>query len=429
MELRELIIHKRDGGELTKDQIDFLVKGVTDGSFPDYQLSALLMAIVFRGMTEEETAALTMAMAYSGDTVDLSGLPHTVDKHSTGGVGDKTSLIVGPIAAACGCTVAKMSGRGLGHTGGTVDKLESVPGVKTEFTKEAFLKQAKEVGLIIAGQSGELAPADKKLYALRDVTGTVESLPLIVSSIMSKKLASGAQSILLDVKTGSGAFMHTPEASRALAREMVKIGRACGRRIDAVISDMNAPLGNNIGNALEVAEAMAVLRGEGPADLKTLCLTLAAGMVRLSFEMTQAQAMEKAKKVLESGEAANYFSRFLMAQGAISDPMAHPDILPKAKYQIELKAKQDGYIESIDALACGNACLYLGAGRRTKTDRIDPAAGLELLSKPGDHVRKGDTLALIHTNKQTDTDVFYAAYRFGSAPIEAGKLILESTFN
>ena len=428
MELRELIIHKRDGKELSKGQIDFLVKGVVDGSFPDYQLSAFLMATVWRGMTEEETAALTLAMAHSGDTVDLSELSHTVDKHSTGGVGDKTSLIVGPIAAACGCTVAKMSGRGLGHTGGTVDKLESVPGVKTEFTKEAFLKQAKEVGLIIAGQSGDLAPADKKLYALRDVTGTVESMPLIVSSIMSKKLASGSQSILLDVKTGSGAFMHTLEDSEALAREMVKIGRACGRKIDAVISDMSTPLGNKIGNALEIEEAIEVLKGEGPDDLKEVCLNLASGMIRLALEIDHQEARKRAEKALQSGEAAEYFSRFMMAQGAVADPIAHPDILPRAKYQIEVKAKSDGYIQSLDALACGNACLYLGAGRKTKTDRIDPSAGLVLCKKMGDFVKAGDTLAVIHTNTEADPASVYTAYSFSEEMPKQEKLIYKSSF-
>ena len=305
----DLILKKKEGRELTKEEIAYLVKGTVDGSIPDYQLSAFLMAVVFRSMTDRETAELTMAMAHSGDTVDLSGLPYTVDKHSTGGVGDKTSLVVGPLAAAMGCTVAKMSGRGLGHTGGTIDKLEAIPGLRTEMSKEQFLLQAKEIGLVITGQSGDLAPADKKLYALRDVTGTVQSLPLIVSSIMSKKLASGADSIVLDVKTGSGAFMQTLEDAEVLAQAMVRIGNSCGRKTMAVISDMNAPLGNTIGNAIEVEEAIQVLLGKGPADLRALCLRLAADMASVSLGISGEEAMQRAEKMLEGGYAAERFSR------------------------------------------------------------------------------------------------------------------------
>ena len=428
MEFGDLILKKRDGGELAEEEINYFVKGTVKGSIPDYQLSAFLMAVVWRGMTEKETAALTMAMAHSGDTVDLSELSYTVDKHSTGGVGDKTSLVVGPIAAACGCTVAKMSGRGLGHTGGTVDKLESVPGVKTELSREEFLKQAQEIGLVIAGQSGDLAPADKKLYALRDVTGTVESLPLIVSSIMSKKLASGAESILLDVKTGSGAFMKTLADSRRLAEAMVRIGRACGRKIDAVISDMSVPLGNNIGNALEVEEAVQVLCGSGPSDLRELCLTLASGMVRLALSVSEEKARQMAEKALDGGYAAECFSRFMMAQGALLDPIAHPESLPKAKNCIPVTATEDGYITAVDALVCGNVSLYLGAGRKTKADCIDPSAGIKLVRKPGDYVRRGELLATLYTNKDADASILLPAFRFSDTKPDPSPLIYKFSF-
>jgi len=412
MDFCDLIIKKRSGRELSEDEIRYLVKGTVDESIPDYQLSAFLMAVVFQGMTDRETAALTMAMAYSGETVDLSELCYTVDKHSTGGVGDKTSLIVGPIAAACGCTVAKMSGKGLGHTGGTIDKLESVPGVRTEMSKEAFLKQAKSVGLVIAGQSGDLAPADKKLYALRDVTGTVESLPLIVSSIMSKKLASGANSIVLDVKTGSGAFMHTLEDSCRLAQSMVTIGRACGRKIDAVISDMSAPLGNCIGDAMEVEEAIEVLKGNGPEDLKELCLELASDMVRLALDISAKEAKDKAQKALDTGYAAQCFGRFMLAQGAKADPIEHPELLPKARYSMPVIASQSGYLTAVDALALGNVSLKLGAGRKTKKDVIDPAAGIRVYKKPGDYVHKGDLLAMLYTNQECACVIPDSAYAF-----------------
>ncbi len=409
----DLILKKKDGAELTREEICYLVKGTVDGSIPDYQLSAFLMAVVFRGMTEEETASLTMEMAHSGDTVDLSELSHTVDKHSTGGVGDKTSLVVGPLAAAMGCTVAKMSGRGLGHTGGTIDKLESVPGLRTEMSKDAFLLQARQIGLVIAGQSGDLAPADKKLYALRDVTGTVQSLPLIVSSIMSKKLASGAKSIVLDVKTGKGAFMQTVEEAEELARAMVNIGNSCGRKTMAVISDMNAPLGNTIGNAIEVEEAMQVLKGEGPGDLRALCLRLAADMASVALGFSDKEAMQKAEAMLDSGYAAECFSRFAVAQGAECDPLANFDVLPKANCETPVLAPMDGYVQSLDARICGAVSLSLGAGRRTKTDRIDPSAGIRLAAKPGDLVKKGDLLATLYSAHEADPALLLSAYQIG----------------
>lgn len=428
MEFVDLIIKKRDGLELSEGEISFIVKGASDGSLPDYQLSAFLMAVVLRGMSENETAALTLSMAHSGDMVDLSTFAHTVDKHSTGGVGDKTSLIIGPIAAACGCTVAKMSGRGLGHTGGTIDKLESVPGVTTELSSDAFRRQAQEVGLVIAGQSGNLAPADKKLYALRDVTGTVQSLPLIVSSIMSKKLAAGSQSIVLDVKTGSGAFMKTPEDSMRLAQAMVKIGRACGRNMSAVISDMSIPLGNKIGNGLEIAEAMEVLSGKGPEDLRTLCLVLAGEMIALSHGISKEQGYEKAKWALDGGYAAEKFSAFLKAQGAVADPLERSDILPKAKHQIPVYAEREGYITSLDALTCGNVSLRLGAGRRKKSDIIDPAAGIELYCKPGDYVQKGQPLALLHSNMEAEGAWLLPAFTFGETKPAPSELIYHASF-
>ena len=428
MEFCDLIIKKRDGLELTEEEINGFIKGTVSGSIPDYQLASFLMAVVWQGMSEKETAALTMAMAHSGDTVDLSELSCTVDKHSTGGVGDKTSLIVGPIAAACGCTVAKMSGRGLGHTGGTIDKMESVPGVRTELSREAFLQQARQVGLVIAGQSGDLAPADKKLYALRDVTGTVESLPLIVSSIMSKKLASGAQSVFLDVKTGSGAFMHTLDDSRRLADAMVKIGRACGRKIDALISDMSVPLGNCIGNALEVAEAIEVLKGEGPEDLKEICLHIAGGMISLAQDISRQEAFTMAERALNEGYAAQCFSRFMMAQGAISDPLTHPEILPKAQREFPLIADREGYISAVDALVCGNVSLALGAGRKTKNDPIDPSAGIKLLTKPGDYVHRGDVLAVLYANKDFDSQMLLRAFSFSNAKPMLNPLIYDTSF-
>ncbi len=428
MDFCDLILKKKEGGELTKEEIAYLIKGTVDGSIPDYQLSAFLMAVVFRSMTDRETTDLTMEMAHSGDTVDLSVLSYTVDKHSTGGVGDKTSLVVGPLAASMGCTVAKMSGRGLGHTGGTIDKLESIPGLRTEMSKEQFLSQAKEIGLVIAGQSGDLAPADKKLYALRDVTGTVQSLPLIVSSIMSKKLASGAQSIVLDVKTGSGAFMQTLEDAEVLARAMVRIGNSCGRKTVAVISDMSAPLGNTIGNALEVEEAIEVLLGKGPSDLRALCLSLAADMAAVSLGISSEEAMQRAEKMLDDGYAAERFSRFVMAQGAACDPLLNISVLPTAKCQTQVFSPVEGYIQSLDARTCGAVSLSLGAGRKTKTDRIDPSAGIRLAAKPGDYVKKGDLLATLYAAKEADSALFLSAYQIGEEKPSLPPLIHKSVW-
>lgn len=398
----DLIQKKRDGGELTAKELTFLVDGYCDGSIPDYQMSAWAMAVLFRGMTPAETAALTLAMANSGDQVDLAPIAGVkVDKHSTGGVGDKTTLIIAPLVASVGVPVAKMSGRGLGHTGGTIDKLESIAGFQTELSREKFIEQVNELGLSVIGQSGNLAPADKKLYALRDVTATVESIPLIASSVMSKKIAAGADAIVLDVKTGSGAFMKTVEDSEKLAQAMVEIGTQVGRQTAAVISDMDQPLGFAIGNALEVREAIETLRGSGPADLTELCLTLGAHMVVLGGK---AATVEEAKKLLqrqlENGEALAKFKQFIAAQGgnaAVADDIA---LLPQAAELVEVKAAAAGYISAIDAEELGIAAMLLGAGRATKEASIDYSVGITIRKKVGDSVREGDPLAVLHSRAQ-----------------------------
>lgn len=397
------IIHKkREGGALSREETAFFIRGFTRGEIPDYQASALLMAIYFQGMTPEETAALTLEMAASGDQVDLSSLPGVkVDKHSTGGVGDKTTLIAGPIAAACGVTVAKMSGRGLGHTGGTVDKLESIPGFRADLPREEFFRVVRETGMALISQSGNLCPADKKLYALRDVTATVESLPLIASSVMSKKIASGADAILLDVKVGSGAFMKTLEDSRALAREMVRIGESVGRRTSAVITDMDMPLGRCVGNALEVAEAVSVLRGNGEKRLTALCLELAAHMVLLAGRAdTLERARACAEQALESGEAFRRLCRTAAAQGGEVSALEDPRRLPRSPLCREVKAPASGFLTRLNAEECGLAAVELGAGRETKDSAIDPGAGLVLLKNKGDRVSAGEPVARLYASQE-----------------------------
>ncbi|MGS2776180.1 pyrimidine-nucleoside phosphorylase [Robertmurraya sp. GLU-23] len=400
MRMVDIIEKKRDGKELTTEEIQFCIKGYTDGSIPDYQMSALTMAIVFQGMSEAERATLTMAMVESGDQIDLSAIHGIkVDKHSTGGVGDTTTLVLGPLVASVGVPVAKMSGRGLGHTGGTIDKLESVEGFHVELENEEFVRLVNQNKIAVIGQSGNLTPADKKLYALRDVTGTVESIPLIASSIMSKKIAAGADAIVLDVKTGAGAFMKTLEDSRELAKAMVRIGNNVGRRTMAVISDMSQPLGFAIGNALEVKEAIDTLKGEGPEDLTELCLTLGSHMVLLADKATNVEeARQMLKNAIKDGSALETLKVFLRSQGGDDSVVDDPSRLPQASFKIEVEAKEEGYIAEIIADEIGTAAMLLGAGRATKESEIDLAVGLLLKKKIGDQVQVGESIVTIYSN-------------------------------
>ena len=401
MRMVDLIAKKRDHIELTTEEIEWMIRNYTDKVIPDYQMSAFLMAVVFNGMTPAERLALTQAMVGSGEVVDLSAIEGIkVDKHSTGGVGDKTSLILGPLVASMGVPVAKMSGRGLGHTGGTLDKLESISGMTIELDMERFIEQVNEIKLAIIGQTGNLAPADKYLYALRDVTATVESIPLIASSIMSKKIAAGADAIVLDVKFGAGAFMKTLEDAKQLAQAMVEIGRDAQRQTVAFLTDMNQPLGLAIGNALEVKEAIETLKGHGPKDLEELVLQLASQMVVLAKKAPDVEtAYEQLKEKLHRGEAFNKFKEFVQAQGGDVAQIENPDLLPKADSIIPVKASQSGYVHQIDALSIGLAAMKLGAGRATKDDMIDMAVGVVLDKKVGDSVGEGDVLAYIHANR------------------------------
>lgn len=402
MRMYDIIIKKRNGSELTPEEINFFVEGYTLGTIPDYQASALMMAIYFQKMTERETCELTMAMARSGDMLDLSAIRGIkVDKHSTGGVGDKTSLALAPMVAACGIPVAKMSGRGLGHTGGTIDKLESFPGFTTALTTEQFIKNVNSIGIAIMGQTADLAPADKKLYALRDVTATVDNMSLIASSIMSKKLAAGADAIVLDVKTGSGAFMKKEADARALAEEMVKIGTNAGRKTVAVISDMDQPLGNAVGNALEVKEAINTLNGHGPADFLTLCLTLGSQMLLAGGKAEDLKSAERMlEQVIADGSALKKLAEFVEAQGGDSSVVYHPERLPQAALQKEVLAPADGYVSRIVCDEVGICSLILGGGRETKESRIDLSVGLVLCRKVGDMVKAGEVLAVIHANDE-----------------------------
>lgn len=401
MRMYDIILKKRRGEELTDEEIRFFVDGYTKGEIPDYQASAFCMAVCFRGMSESETFSLTKHMMYSGDTVDLSALTHTVDKHSTGGVGDKTSLIVAPTAASLGLSVAKMSGRGLGHTGGTIDKLESIPGYRTSLTEEEFLNQVKKIGVAVIGQTGNLAPADKKLYALRDVTATVDSLPLIVSSIMSKKLAAGAENIVLDVKYGSGAFMKTPDDAKALAIEMVKVGSSFGRKVSALITDMDKPLGNCVGNSLEVIEAVKVLRGEEKGELYELCVNIAAEMYSLAMGSTHEEALALAENSISSGKAYEKMLKWVSCQGG-DVRYIEENTLPVGEFARVVRASESGFISHIDAEKVGMSASLLGAGRINKTDRIDFGAGVMLQKNTGDKVRTGDEIAVMYSgNKDT----------------------------
>ena len=402
MRMYDIIIKKRNGGELTPEEINFFVEGYTLGTIPDYQASALMMAIYFQKMTERETCELTMAMARSGDMLDLSAIRGIkVDKHSTGGVGDKTSLALAPMVAACGIPVAKMSGRGLGHTGGTIDKLESFPGFTTALTTEQFIKNVNSIGIAIMGQTADLAPADKKLYALRDVTATVDNMSLIASSIMSKKLAAGADAIVLDVKTGSGAFMKTEEDARALAEEMVRIGKNAGRKTIAVISDMDQPLGFAVGNALEVREAIDTLSGRGPKDFTELCMTLGSRMLVAGGKAECAEeAVEMLEKAIGDGSALGKLADFVEAQGGDRTAVYHPEKLPRASVVKTVAAPRDGFVSRIICDEVGICSLILGGGRETKESVIDLSVGLVLQKKTGDYVKAGEPLVQLHANDE-----------------------------
>ena len=429
MRMYDLIMKKRNGSALSGEEIRFMVQGYTKGEIPDYQMSAMMMAIYFRGMDADETLALTMEMAHSGDMLDLSDIHGVkVDKHSTGGVGDKTSLALTPMVAAAGVTVAKMSGRGLGHTGGTIDKLESFSGFSTAITEQQFKENVNRIGIAIMGQTADLAPADKKLYALRDVTATVDNMSLIASSIMSKKLAAGADAIVLDVKTGSGAFMKTQEDSFALAREMVRIGNGAGRKTIAVVSDMDQPLGCAVGNALEVREAVDTLRGCGPEDFVELCLTLGSYMLVAGGEAaTEEEAEQILREVIENGSALDKLAEFIAAQGGDRELVYHPEKLPQASMTQEIESPADGYIQRIVCDEIGICSLILGGGRETKESAIDLSVGLVLHKKVGDAVKKGESLAVIHANDQAKLDMakerFLQAYTIASDPVEKKPLI------
>lgn len=428
MRMYDIIKKKRDGEELTREEIQFFIDGYVDGSIPDYQASSFCMAIFYQGMTEEETSTLTLAMANSGDTVDLSAFgDKTVDKHSTGGVGDKTTLVVAPIVSSLGCVIAKMSGRGLGHTGGTVDKLESIEGFNTALSPEEFFNQAENIGIAVVGQTGNLTPADKKLYALRDVTATVDSTPLIASSIMSKKIAAGSHTIVLDVKYGSGAFMKTPEDAEVLAREMVRIGNNCGRKTSAVISNMDRPLGYNIGNALEVKEALEILNNRGAEDLREVCLTLASQIISLSKGITFDEARALVEDSLTSGKALHKFKEWIGTQGGNTSWIDNPALFPKATVSYDVKSPKSGYIEKTDAETIGIASVILGAGRETKDDTIDMSAGIILRKKNGEHVNEGDIIATLYTCDESSVysaeQKFLCAYVFSDTKPQEEKLI------
>lgn len=397
----DLILKKRRGEELTDPEIRFLIDGFTKGDVADYQMSAFAMAVCFNGMTERETVTLTDAMMRSGDTLDLSSLGEmTVDKHSTGGVGDKTSLAVAPIAASLGCVVAKMSGRGLGHTGGTVDKLESIAGYETSLSAERFFEQAKRVGVVIAGQSADLAPADKKLYALRDVTGTVDSIPLIASSIMSKKLAAGSKSIVLDVKVGSGAFMKDTASAADLARTMVSIGKSCGRNVRALLTDMDVPLGRAVGNSLEVAEAAGVLKGEVKGELREECAALASNMVAMARGISTEEALRLVEGSIDDGSAFEKMKEWIAAQGGDARMIEDTSKLPAAKFVREIKCPETGFISKMDTEKIGISSSLLGAGRMKAGDAIDYSAGIEIFAKTGERVSRGDVIARLHTSSE-----------------------------
>ncbi len=423
MRMYDIIAKKRDGKELVDHEIKFFINGYVSGDIPDYQVSALLMAIYFNGMSEKETASMTQYMALSGEQVDLTYFGAlSADKHSTGGVGDKTTLIVTPIAASCGLKVAKMSGRGLGHTGGTADKLEGITGYKTDLSTDEFFNIVNTVGVAVATQSGNLTPADKKLYALRDVTATVESIPLITSSVMSKKLASGAKNIVLDVKYGSGAFMKSREDAERLAQNMVSIGKLCGRNTAALITDMNTPLGHNIGNILEVKEAIDVLKGKLRGDLREISIALAGAMVSLAFGVSEQEGKIRATAALDSGKAFIKMREWITAQGGDISCIDDTDKFDESDYCMQINAFAGGYITEMNCEKIGNAAMLLGAGRATKDDKIDMTAGIILHAKTGDYVSFGEPLCTLYSNNKDSlksaADMFKSAITIGAAPIK-----------
>lgn len=427
MNILNIIAKKRDKLELSDEEILYFINGVTDGSIPEYQISALLMAIVLNGMNDREVFSLTKCMTESGNQIDLSYLGNkTIDKHSTGGVGDKTTLIVAPIVAALGGKIAKMSGRGLGHTGGTIDKLESIPGFKTTLPKEDFLNQVNSIGISVIGQSENLAPADKKLYALRDITATVSAIPLIASSIMSKKLAAGNQSILLDVKVGSGAFMKTNREARKLAQKMVEIGKFNNRNTMALLTNMDKPLGNCIGNQLEVEEAIEILSNKGPRDLRNLCVLISSGMLELISNKTIHDWKPIVEESLANGTALNKFKEFISMQGGDYNAFI---ALPEAKFKLDIISKKAGYIEKMNAEQMGNAAMELGAGRKKLSDIIDPAAGIRLYVKPGKMIKEGDKIATLYSNNESTLSIaktiFEEAVFYSDNPIRQKPLLID----
>ena len=430
MRMYDIIEKKKNNEKLSKEEMKFCVMGYVNGEIPDYQISSLLMAICFNGLNDEELTDLTMIMAESGEQVDLSEVEgKTVDKHSTGGVGDKTTLIVAPIVAACGCKVAKMSGRGLGHTGGTIDKLESIEGYKVSIPREDFIKQVNDIGISLIGQSGNLTPADKKIYALRDVTATVESIPLIASSIMSKKIAAGSEAIVLDVKMGSGAFMKNIKTAKELAEKMVSIGRLAKRNTMAVITNMDVPLGINIGNSLEVIEAIDVLKGKGPQDLTDISICLATCMIMICKNINKEDAEKQVRDVIQNGKAFNKLKELVKAQGGNVDFIENTANFPKAKFAIEVKSPKSGFIKNMDTEKIGKVSGILGAGREKKEDSIDYSAGISILKKTSDKINEGDTLAILYTNNENKVQVATKDYidsiEFSNEEIDKPVLIYE----
>lgn len=412
MNIKEIIRKKRNGSALTKEEIEYVAFSAANETVEDYQLSALLMAICFNGLDERETLDLTDAMARSGDIADLSAIDGIKgDKHSTGGVGDKTTLIVAPIVAECGVKVAKMSGRGLGHTGGTVDKLESIPGFKTSLSSDEFVSVVNECGLCVTGQSGKLCPADKKLYALRDATETVDNMPLIASSVMSKKLAGGADCIVLDVKCGSGAFMKNEKSARELAEKMVEIGRGAGKKIAALITDMDVPLGYYIGNSLEIIEAVETLKGNGPADLTELSVSLAAKLLELAGKGSFEECKQLAKSKIDDGSALNKFAEMVSLQGGNSEYVLNTSLFPQAEYKFEIKAEESGYITQMNTEGIGSVCVALGAGRIRKEDSVDHTAGIILCKKTGNYIENGDLMAVLYCSDEKLFDAAVLQFR------------------